>query len=230
MSKVILITGTSRGIGKYLAQKLVSSNIVIGCSRNSSTIEHENYSHFELDISDEISVKKMISSIHKKHGKIDVLINNAGIASMNHTLLTPLSSVEKIFKTNFFGTFLFCREVGKIMSKMKFGRIINMLTVAIPLKIEGESIYAASKSAVETFTKILSKELAPFNITCNCIGASPIQTDLIKSVPKDKIDNIINSLSIHRLGEFDDVLNVIEFLMLDKSNYISGQTINLGGV
>jgi len=126
--KVMIITGTRKGIGRYLSEYYLDKNfIVIGCSRSESDLKHENYEHFCLDVSDEKAVKKMISATSKKYNKIDYLINNAGIASMNHSLLTPLSVVEKVFKTNVFGTFLFCREVGKIMAKNKFGRIINIV-------------------------------------------------------------------------------------------------------
>ena len=228
--KIMLITGTRKGIGRGLAEHYLDKGYtIIGCSRGSNELYHENYEHYELDVSDEKSVKKMVNDVFKKFKKIDILINNAGMASMNHVFLTPLSTVEKVFKTNFFGTFLFSREVSKIMSRQKYGRIINTTTVAVPLKIEGEAVYAASKSAIETFTKVIAKELASFNITCNCIGPSPVYTDLIKSVPEDKIQNIVDDLSIHRLGEFNDVINIINFLIKEESNYITGQTIYLGG-
>ena len=161
--------------------------------------------------------------------KIDVLVNNAGILSTNLVLLTPLSSVEAVFRTNFVGTFLFSREVAKCMVRNKYGRIINFSTVAIPLKIEGESIYIASKSAIEKFTQTLAKEVARFNITCNCIGPTPIETDLIKSISKESIQKILENITIKRLCQFEDITNVTDFLMDRASSYITGQTIYLGG-
>ncbi|RZB29755.1 MAG: 3-oxoacyl-[acyl-carrier protein] reductase [Desulfobacteraceae bacterium Eth-SRB1] len=229
--KVMVITGTRKGIGRYLSEYYLGKNfIVIGCSRSESDLKHEKYEHFCLDVADEKAVNKMISAISKKYGKIDYLINNAGIASMNHSLLTPLSVVEKVFKTNVFGTFVFCREAGKIMAKNKFGRIINFATIATPLKMEGESVYAASKSAIESITKILAKEFSTYNITVNAIGPTPIYTDLIKNVPKEKMDSLLNMQTINRYGEFDDISNVIDFFISDKSNFITGQVIFLGGV
>ncbi len=146
MNKRILITGTSRGIGKYLAEYYSSlGNQVFGCSRGNSKNTLVNYTHFRLDICDEQSVKKMFSKIRTENGGIDILINNAGIASMNHSLLTNMSTVEKILNTNIIGTFLFCREAAKLMQINKFGRIINFSTVAVPLSIEGEAVYASSK-------------------------------------------------------------------------------------
>ena len=134
MSRVIVITGTRKGIGKELSEYYLSNNdIVIGCSRGESTIDHENYRHFVLDVSDEKAVVNMIRSVKKEFGKIDVLLNNAGIASMNHFLTTSYETVKNIFSTNFFGTFLFSREVSKVMMKQKSGRIVNFTTIATPI-------------------------------------------------------------------------------------------------
>jgi 3-oxoacyl-[acyl-carrier protein] reductase len=228
---VILITGTRKGIGYNLSRYyLDQGNVVIGCSRSESNLKHENYSHYCLDVSNEQQVNNLFMDIRKKYGKLDVLINNAGMASMNHTLLTPLSTVNKLFDTNFVGTFLFSRQAVKLMKKNKFGRIINFSTVAVPLNVEGEAIYAASKSAIEQFTKIFSKEVATMGITVNSIGPTPIETDLIKTVPKNKIEELLNHQAIKRLGNFNDVINVIDFYISSNSDFISGQTIYLGGV
>ncbi|MEM8858221.1 MAG: SDR family NAD(P)-dependent oxidoreductase, partial [Chloroflexota bacterium] len=138
--ETMLITGTRKGIGRYLAEYYVAKGYnVIGCSRSAADYELENYQHYELDVADEKAVAKMVRSVAKEHGKIDILLNNAGIASMNHFLLTPLQTVERIFATNVFGTFNFCREVAKVMAKKKYGRIVNFATVAAPLKLEGEA-------------------------------------------------------------------------------------------
>ena len=172
----------------------------------------------------------MFNEIRNNHGSIDVLINNAGVASMNHSLLTELETVEKILDTNLIGTFLFCREGAKIMQKNKSGRIINFSTVAVPLNLEGEAIYAASKAAVASLTKILAKEFASFGITVNAIGPTPIKTDLIKSVPHEKIKKLINAQAIKRFGSFQDTVNVIDFFINEKSDFITGQIIYLGGI
>ena len=231
MSKVMLITGTSKGIGKYLSEYYLKKGfIVAGCSRGSSGIEDKNYVHYSLDASDENKVVFMVRDVEKKFGGIDVLINNAGIASMNHILLTPVSTLKKIFETNFTGTFLFTREAAKIMLKKKSGKIINFTSVAAPLKLEGEAIYAASKSAIENFTKISAKELSEFGITVNAVGPTPISTDLIKGVPDEKMKALVNTQLIKRYGEFDDVTNVIDFFIDGRSGFITGQVIYLGGI
>lgn len=231
MNKIIVITGTSKGIGEALALHYLSKNcIVIGCSRSKASINHKNYRHFSLEVNDEKAVVSMIRDIKKEFSHIDILINNAAIASMNHILTTSLETISKLFNTNFLGTFLFTREVSKVMMKKKSGRIINFTTVAKPLKLEGEAIYASSKAAIESFTQTASKELSPFNITVNAIGPTPIQTDLIKAVPKEKIDELLNKQTVKRFGTFEDIINVVDFFSSDKSSFITGQIIYLGGV
>jgi 3-oxoacyl-[acyl-carrier protein] reductase len=229
--KIILITGTRKGIGKYLAEHYSDlKNEVIGCSRSNFENSIKNYKHFSLDICDEIKVKELFRFIRKNYGRLDVLINNAGIASMNHALTTSLITVNKILNTNVLGTFLFCREAAKLMKKNNSGRIINFTTVAVPLKLEGEAVYASSKAAVASLTQILSKEFAEMGITVNGIGPTPIKTDLIKSVPKIKIENLINKQSIKRYGKYEDIVNLTDFLIKKESNFITGQIIYLGGI
>jgi len=231
MNKIIVITGTRKGIGRYLSEYYLGKGMsVIGCSRAESDLRHTNYEHFCLDAADENAVKKMFSGIAKKYQQIDYLINNAGIASMNHSLLTPLSTVEKVFRTNVFGTFLFCREAAKVMIKNKFGRIINFSSVAVPLDLEGEAIYAASKSAIEKLTTILSKEFGKNGITVNAIGPSPIRTALLKNVGETRLNELLKQQAISKFGSFEDVANVIDFFFSDKSDMITGQIIYLGGV
>jgi 3-oxoacyl-[acyl-carrier protein] reductase len=231
MSDLAFITGTRKGIGRAIAEHLLSQGwIVAGCSRRESDLKHEHYHHFNCDVSDESSVVEMIKTVKKTLQPIKVLINNAGIASMNHLLLTPLKSYEDIFKTNVQGTFLMLRETAKQMSRSGGGRIINFTSIANPLNLEGEAIYAASKAAVESLTKTAAKELAEMNITVNAIGPTPIETDLIKLVPKEKIDSLIKQQSIQRLGTYEDILNTVDFLIQPQSDFITGQILYLGGV
>ncbi len=231
MSRVIVVTGNRKGLGFQLTNHFLNKgDIVIGCSRKSSPISHSNYRHFELDVSDEKNVIRMVRSIKKEFGKIDILLNNAGIASMNHLLTTTYTSAQSIFNTNFMGTFLFTREVGKLMLKNKSGKIVNYSTVATPIRLEGEAVYAASKAAIENFTQVSAKELGQYGITVNALGPTPVPTDLIRNVPEDKINLLLEHQAVKRLGNFDDVLNVVEFFISPKSEFITGQVIYLGGV
>jgi 3-oxoacyl-[acyl-carrier protein] reductase len=229
--EVVLITGARKGIGRFLAEHFVKKGAFVeGCSREQPDWELENYTHHLVDVADEAQVRTMISSIQKHHGRLDIVINNAGIAAMNHILLTPAATVDRIMATNFRGTFLICRESAKLMKKRKYGRIVNISTIAVPMHLEGEAIYAASKSAVTTLSQILARVLAEFGITCNVVGPSPIETDLIRAVSPDKINRIVSRLAIKRLGRFEDVANAIDFFVRPESDYITGQVIHLGGL
>ena len=229
--KTIVITGTRKGIGKEMADHYLAEGWqVVGCSRGEGSIEHDHYQHFALDVSDEDAVIAMARTIKASHGKVDALLNNAGIASMNHALLTPASTVNRILQTNVVGTFLFCREMAKLMRRTKNGRIINFTTVAHPLNLEGEAIYAASKAAVESLTRILARELAELKITVNAIGPTPIETDLIRGVPQEKMDALLARQALGRMGEVRDVINAVDFYLREESDFITGQVLYLGGI
>jgi 3-oxoacyl-[acyl-carrier protein] reductase len=230
-NKIVLITGARKGIGRALAEHYTGRGChVIGCSRSPFEGELSNYRHYCLDVSDEQAVSRMFSEIKKQERRLDVLINNAGVASMNHSLLTPMAAVNKIMDTNFTGTFLFCREAARLMQLHRYGRIVNFATVAVPLKLEGEAIYAASKAAVISLTQILAREFADFGVTVNAIGPAPIKTDLISGVPPEKLDALIERQAIKRYGELRDVIQVTDFFVHPASDFVTGQVIFLGGV
>lgn len=231
MAEVMVITGTSKGIGRYLVDHYLQQGFkVIGCSRSPLENPPNGYEHYCLDVADERAVQKMVHDTYRRQGHIDVLINNAGIASMNHSLLMPLNTVKKIFSTNVYGTFLFCRETAKLMMKKKYGRIVNFATVATPINLEGESAYAASKAAVESFTRIMAREYAPFNVTVNAVGPTPVATDLIKGVAEEKIQQLLQTQAFKRLGSLADIANAVDFFIRRESDFITGQVLYLGGI
>lgn len=232
MADVMLITGTRKGIGRYLVDHYLKKGyIVAGCSRDAFDEPlPANYHHYRADVADEKAVVDMVRDVSKRLGPISVLVNNAGIAAMNHLLLTPLSTVERIFATNVFGTFTVMREVAKVMTSGNYGRIVNFATVATPLNLEGEAGYAASKAAVESLTRVAARELARFNITVNAVGPTPVLTDLIRTVPKQKMDALIATQAIRRMGEHRDIANVIDFFISRDSDFITGQVVYLGGI
>jgi 3-oxoacyl-[acyl-carrier protein] reductase len=228
---ISLITGTRKGIGRFLAEHYVKlGHRVVGCSRSRPEWELDGYLHYETDVSDEASVRKMFADVRKRFGRLDHLINNAGVAAMNHALLTPLPTLQRVLDTNVVGTFLFCREAAKLMQSQRCGRIVNLSTVAVALNLEGESAYVASKAAVESLTRVLARELGDFGITVNAVGPVPIETDLIRNVPKEKIEQLIARQAIHRLGKPEDVAQVIDFFLSPASDFVTGQIIYLGGV
>lgn len=228
---VMLISGTRKGIGRSLAETYAGRGWqVIGCSRKPSDFAHPNYRHFCLDVNDEPAVQAMLTEIRKTHGRLDALINNAGIAALNHALLTPIETARRVFETNVIGTFLLCREAARLMQKRKFGRIVNFSSVAVPLDLEGEAVYAASKAAVETLTRILARELAPLGVTVNAVGPTAVRTDLVRAVPQDKLEALLARQAIPRFGKVADILNVIDFFLRPESGLVTGQVIYLGGV
>jgi len=227
---VALVTGSRKGIGRHLAEHLAGNGYrVVGCSREPLEGAIPNYEHVLADVTEEDQVVRLLAGIRERYGELAVLINNAGIASMNSALLTPGATANRIVRTNFLGSFLTARESAKLMMRAHWGRIINFTTVAVPLQLEGEAIYAASKSAMETFTKVLARELGPMGITVNAVGPPPIETDLTRGVPRAAMDAVVARLSTRRMGTFQDVANVIDFLIRPESGAVTGQILYLGG-
>ncbi len=209
---VTVITGASRGIGKALAFYYESLGHEV----------HPVSRWHGLDVND----AKAVGGFFRALRRVDNLINCAAAASLNHMLLTPKETVAGIFSTNVVALFHLCQEAAR---KMKGGgRIVNFTSVAAPLNLPGEAAYAASKAAVESLTRTLAHELHP--ITVNAIGPNPIATDLIKGVPHDKLAALLKRQANPRLGTMADVINVVDFFLRPESNFITGQTLYLGGI
>ncbi len=228
---IILITGDRKGIGRYLSEYYLEKGMtVIGCSRSETNLKNKNYQHFCLDVSDEQAVKKMYSEIRHTYGRLDVLINNAGVnLSLAPILLLPYKSALRTVEVNLLGTFLMSREAAKIMMKNSFGRIINFSSMAVKHEVKGEAIYTASKSAIISFTRVMAKEVYGYNITCNIIAPSAIKTDLMDSIDKDALRDVLKRNAIQELCKTEDISNTIDWFIKTTSNSITGQIIYLGG-
>jgi 3-oxoacyl-[acyl-carrier protein] reductase len=231
VGRVFVITGTRTGIGHAMAQHyLAQGEVVAGCSRGAATLEHAGYTHFPLDVADEKAVVAMVQAVRQRHGRIDVLLNNAGIAAMNHLATTPALTVQKVLATNVSGSFLFLREVAKVMMRAKAGRIVNFSTVAVPLRLEGEAVYGASKAAIEHLTRVAARELGGVGITVNAVGPAPVATDLTRAVPPEKLDALVARQAIPRFGTVEEVIHVVDFFLAPQSSFVTGQVLYLGGV
>lgn len=231
-SLVVLITGTSRGIGQYLANHyLAKEYVVIGCSRSAATITDSNYSHFSLDLSSEAEIINMLREVRKKFGRLDVLINNAAInPSISPAALIPANTILQCFKVNVLAPMIICREACKLMSRNKFGRIVNIGSMAAKLKVRGESVYATSKAALNTYTEVLAKEVYKNNITVNVVAPSAIETELSSQIDQEALKNILSQNAIPHFGMMSDIHNAIDWLITKESTSITGQIIYLGGV
>lgn len=168
--------------------------------------------------------------IGSEYGSLYAVINNAGAASMNHALLTPDSTVEKLLATNVRGTFTVSREAAKLMRSAKTGRIVNMSSIAVPLRLDGQAAYIAAKAAVEGLSQTLAQEFGPFGITVNVVGATPIDTDMTRGVPKEKLEALVSRFAVKRMGTVEDVANLVDFFLRPESDAITAQVIYLGGV
>lgn len=229
--KTGLITGSRKGIGRAAAEHYLGQGFrVVGCSRGPSNLMDENYEHVELDVGDESAVVRVVRRVARDYGGIDVLINNAGIASMNSIALTPGKTADSILRTNVLGTFHCLREVAKVMARARKGRIVNISSIAVPLALEGEAIYAASKASIESITRVAARELGALGITVNAVGPAPVKTHLLRGVPEKALARLLDRQSIHRFAEYGDILNVMDFFIAENSDFVTGQVIYLGGV
>jgi 3-oxoacyl-[acyl-carrier protein] reductase len=229
-ARVALVTGARRGIGRFLAKHLLDGGFrVVGCSRNPADWEAPNYLHVQADVAKEAEVRSLMRRISKLHGRLDAVINCAGAATMNHVLLTPATTLEDLLRTNVVGTFLVSREAVKLMRPRGFGRIVNFSSIAVPLRLEGQAAYVASKSAVVALTQVMARELAELGITLNVVGPPPIETDMIRGVPAQKIDRLVTAMPVKRLGTMPDVANVVDFFLRPESGAVTGQVVYLGG-
>lgn len=229
--KLALITGSRRGVGRLMAEHILAQGgRVAGFARGESTIDHPDYHHFQVDIGDPASVQQGFAQLKKVSDTVHIVINNAAVLTSQYAMIMPPAQAQAMLNTNLMGAFMVSREASKMMRKAKWGRIINIGSMAVSLEPIGDSMYAACKAGLATLANVMAKELAPLNVTCNTLGITAIKTDMLAQLPQDKIAGVIAGLPLPRFAEPDDIFNVIDFLASGRSAYITAQTIYLGGV
>ena len=239
MAKTAVITGATKGLGKQIALELAKDGfeIVINYRTENDSlaqmVEEINKTTkaytFKADISNFDEAKALIDFAASETGKIDLLVNNAGIT--NDKLLVRMSEEDfsKVIDINLKGTFNCIRHASRLMMKQKFGRIVNISSVIGLIGNVGQANYAASKAGVIGLTKSAARKMAPYSVTVNAIAPGFIKSDMTDKLTDEIKDNIKSSIPMRKIGEPKDVANLVKFLANDETGYITGQVINVDG-
>ena len=237
--KTAFVTGGSRGIGKAIAIELGNNfHVVVGYSNSEDKANDVakdiissggSASTVRVDISNSESVDEAFTSIEKDYTSVDVLINNAGVTKDN--ILPRMKKDEwlEVIQTNLTGSFYTSQRAIKLMMKNKWGRIIFISSVVGISGNQGQANYAASKAGLIGLSKSISKEMGSRNITSNVVAPGYIETDMTSFLDEQNKENIIEQLSIKRIGKPEDISNIVSFLCSEESEYITGQVIPVDG-
>ena len=239
-AKVALITGATRGIGKQIALELASQgyNIALNYRKQNEElealkkeIESKNVKCLTVygDVSNYEDVENFIKEIIKEFGKIDVLVNNAGITKDMLLMRMKKEDFESVIDVNLIGTFNVTKNAIPYMMKARNGKIVNISSVVGISGNAGQTNYSASKAGIIGFTKSLAKEVASRNINVNAIAPGFIKTDMTDVLKDEVKEEISKTIPLKRMGEAKDVANLVKFLVSEESNYITGQVINVDG-
>ena len=240
MAKTAVVTGGSRGIGKAIALKLANEGYDIALNYASNdeaakSTQEEIISTgvrceiFKADTSDIGQVKAMFKDIRKSFETIDVLINNAGVVDDAYLLMIRQESMERSLDINIKG-YINCAQAASLkMCSQKSGKIINVSSVSSILAVPGQTVYSATKGAVNSMTQTMAKELAPYGIQVNAVAPGFVGTDMIKSIPGELAEKYLDSVPMKRFGTAEDVADCVACLLTDAFAYMTGQVIVLDG-
>jgi len=237
--KIALVTGGSRGIGSAICKGLSTNHkVIIGYSNSkeeAKKLEESinsnggNAMSVKVDVSDKNSINSAFEEIEESYGIVEVLVNNAGITKDNILPRMKDSEWDDVLQTNLTGSYLTTQRAIKNMMKNKWGRIIFISSVVGISGNQGQANYAASKAGLIGLAKSVSKEMGARNITSNVIAPGYIETDMTSFLSEENKENIIEQLSIKRIGKPEDISNVVSFLSSEESEYITGQVISVDG-
>ena len=238
--KVALVTGASRGIGRGIAVKLGSLGYDVAVNYNSNEEEANkvveqikgfgsNAVAVKANVGDRGEVNAMFRTVVKELGKIDVLVNNAGVVDDAFLLMLSPESLDRSLNINIKGYF-YCAQAATLkMFKAKKGAIVNVSSVSSKMALPGQSVYSATKGAVNSMTATLATELAPYGIRVNAVAPGFISTDMVAQLPEDKKAEYLTQVPLGRFGDVEEVANLVAFLVSDDASYITGQTIVIDG-
>lgn len=238
--QVALVTGGSRGIGKGISQALAREGAKValvyrGSKDAADTLVKDIEAAggmawaIQADVADFEAAKKVVDQVLEKWGKVDVLVNNAGVIKDGLFMQMEPANWSLVVNTNLGGTFNFCRAVAEPMFRQRKGRIINISSVAADRVNRGQANYSASKGAINSFTKALAVEMASRGVNVNAIAPGFIETDMTEAVRNVAADVIKKAIPMRRLGKPEDIAKVAIFLASDDSNYVTGQVITVDG-
>lgn len=240
MSKTTLVTGSSRGIGKACALKLaeLGYDIAVNCNSNLEMAQKavdeitslgRKAVAYKANTADIDEVKDMFRSIQQDFGGIDVLVNNAGVVDDAYLLMIKDESLERSLDINIKGYFNCARQASLKMLRKKSGIIINISSVSSVLAVEGQSVYSATKGAVNAMTHTLAKELAKYGIRVNAVAPGFIETEMMNGIPEELQKKYLETIPEKRFGTVQDVANVVGQLCSDDFSYMTGQVLVLDG-
>ena len=238
--RVVLVTGGNKGIGKAISTAFAANGDAVIINFNKSldiakTVLEEllpgntTISLEQADVSDYRQAKQMINNIVEKYGKIDIVVNNAGIVRDGFLMLMSEKDWNDVISINLNGVFNCSKAVSEPMISQKSGVIINIASLSGITGLPGQVNYSAAKGGVIAFTKALSKELAPFNIRVNAVAPGVIETEIVDSLNEKIKNNFLNAIPMKRFGKPDEVASVVKFLASQDAAYITGETICVTG-
>ena len=238
--KTAIITGASKGIGAVIAKRLneIGYNLVLNY-RNSTALMDELINSFsnketkniivQCDVANFDDAKNLIEAAYKNFKTVDVLINNAGVTRDNLLAMMSEEEFDNVIDTNLKGSFNCCKHIAKKMMKQKYGRIINISSVVGLMGNAGQVNYSASKAGIIGMTKSMARELAKKNILVNAIAPGFIRTEMTDKIPDEIKEEMMKSIPLQRLGQPSDIADAVEFLISEKSSYITGQVLSVNG-
>lgn len=231
--KVVIVTGGSRGIGKSIAEAFNSAGAKVYVTYKNAIDENYfnsiNISHHKCDVADLKAVTELVETISKEAGKIDVLVNNAGITKDGLLMRMSEDDWDSVLDTNLKGVFNFTKAVTRPMMSKRYGKIINITSISGIIGNAGQANYSASKAGVIGFTKAVAKELASRNINVNAIAPGFIETEMTDKLPDDVKQNYLNSIPLKRFAKTEEVAKTVMFFASDDAAYITGQTLAIDG-